>query len=90
MPVAAKVAARRGDFPKAIEVGRNAVALAASGDSLNRTARACVALAEVFRLSEQEELAFPELESALALYERKGNVVDAGRVQRLLGVTTAA
>jgi DNA-binding SARP family transcriptional activator/tetratricopeptide (TPR) repeat protein len=90
MPVAAKVMARRGDFDAALSLGRDAVALAASGDALNRTAKAIVDMAEVLRLSGQDELARKELESALSLYERKVNAVGVSHVQGLLGVTTAA
>jgi tetratricopeptide (TPR) repeat protein len=90
MPVAAKLAARREDFTRAAEVGREAVALAASGDALNRSAKARVDLAEVLQLSGQEKGARQELESALALYERKANAVEATRVQTLLGATTVA
>ena len=90
MPVAAKIAAQRKDFARATALGRDAVALAASGDALNRTAKALGDLAEVLRLSGQEDLARHELASALSLYERKGNVVEATRVQARLSVTTAA
>ena len=84
MPVAAKIAARREDFSSAMELGHEAVALAASGDALNRSAKACVDLAEVLQLSGQERRARQELESALSLYERKCNAVEASRVRALL------
>ncbi len=89
MPVAAKIAARRGAFDGAIELGSEAVSLARSGDALNRTAKAHVDLAEVRRLAGEDELERTELESALLLYESKANTVEASRVQALLGVATA-
>jgi ATP/maltotriose-dependent transcriptional regulator MalT len=89
MPVAAKLAAHGGDFARAAEIGRDAVVLAESGDALNRTARAYADLAEVYKLAGKEEVARQHLESAFSLYEAKANVVEASRVQALLGVTAA-
>jgi DNA-binding SARP family transcriptional activator len=90
MPVAAKIAARRQDFSSARRLGHDAVTIAEEGDALNRTAKARLDLAEVLQLSGERERATQELESALSLYERKGNVVEAARVQALLGMVTAA
>ena len=90
MPVAAKLAALREDFKGAIAIGREAARLAASGDALNRTAKAYADLAEVFRLAGQEGPWRRELASALSLYEAKGNEVEAARVDLLLRVATPA
>jgi hypothetical protein len=56
---------------------------------LNRSAKARVDLAEVFRLADSHDLARHELETARSLYELKGNLVQVGRLQALLGVATA-
>jgi class 3 adenylate cyclase len=89
MPVAAKLAARRGEVAAATTLGRDAVAIATGGDALNRSAKARVDLAEVFRLADSHDLARHELETARSLYELKGNLVQVGRLQALLGVATA-
>ncbi len=90
MPVAAKLAARCQDFGRAMRLGYEAVSIAESGDALNRTARAKLDLAEVLALTDRPERARRERESSLALYERKGNVVEAARVRALLDVVTVA
>ncbi len=90
MPVAAKLAARRQDFGGAMRLGYEAVSIAESGDALNRTAKAKLDLAEVLVLTDRPERARRERESSLALYEHKGNVIEAERVRALLGVVTVA
>jgi hypothetical protein len=60
---------------------RDALELAARTDSLNRHARILVALAEVFELAGDDEQAQEHLASALDLYQRKGNLVEAEQVR---------
>ena len=82
-----KLLARRGELEEGEQLAREAVALAAETDRLNAHADALVDLAEVLALSGQDGR--PELEEALALYERKGNVVTAERTRSRLAKLTA-
>ena len=75
----AKLLARRGDFEEGERLAREAVALGAETDMLNMHAGALVDLAEVLALAGQDGRG--ELEQALALYERKGNLVMAERTR---------
>ncbi len=84
--VRAKVLARRGELQEGERLAREAVALAEETDMLNAHADALIDLAEVLALAGQDAQA--ELEQAIALYERKGNVVMAERTRsRLAGLT---
>ena len=76
------VLARRGDLQEGERLAREAVALAAETDMLNAHADALVDLAEVSALAGRD--ARPELEQALTLYERKGNLVMAERTRSML------
>jgi class 3 adenylate cyclase/tetratricopeptide (TPR) repeat protein len=82
--VRAKVLAHRGDLARAETLARDAVALAAEGDALHLHGDALVDLSEVLVLAGQRDEAAVALEQALALYERKGNVVMAGRARERL------
>ena len=82
--VRAKVLARRGESEAAEQLAREAVALAEETDALNEHAAALLDLAEVLTLGGRDARA--ELEDALALYERKGNLVMAERTRARLGV----
>jgi tetratricopeptide (TPR) repeat protein len=82
-----KVLARRGELEEGERLAREAVALAEETDMLNAHADALVDLAEVFELAGQDSRA--ELEQALALYERKGNLVMAERTRSTLMKLTA-
>jgi DNA-binding SARP family transcriptional activator len=53
-------------------------------DALHGTARAVLALAEIFWLSGRDAEAAETVAGAVALYERKGNIVGARRAQSLL------
>jgi class 3 adenylate cyclase/tetratricopeptide (TPR) repeat protein len=75
--VRGKVLARRGEVEEGERLAREAVALAAETDMLNMHADALVDLAEVLALAGRDPRA--ELDEALALYERKGNLVMAER-----------
>ena len=73
--VRAKVLARRGAYAEAERNARDAVSLADSTDMLNWQGRALVDLAEVLALAGRREEAAAELDRAIVLYKRKGNVV---------------
>jgi tetratricopeptide (TPR) repeat protein len=75
----AKVLARRGELDEAVRLAREAVALLGETDMLNAHADGLLDLAEVLALAGQD--ARGELEQALALYERKGNLVMAERTR---------
>jgi tetratricopeptide (TPR) repeat protein len=77
--VRARVLAGRGEHDEAERLAREAVALAEVTDMLNLHADALISLAEVLVLAGKE--ARPALEQALALYERKGNLVVAERTR---------
>jgi class 3 adenylate cyclase len=79
--------ARRGEFHEGERLAREAVALAEETDMLNAHADALIDLAEVLTLADQDGRA--ELEQALALYERKGNLVMAERARSRLAELTA-
>jgi mannose/cellobiose epimerase-like protein (N-acyl-D-glucosamine 2-epimerase family) len=74
--------ARRGDLEEGERLAREAVALAEETDMLSAHAGALLALADVLALGGREARA--ELEEALALYERKGNLVMAERTRARL------
>jgi class 3 adenylate cyclase/tetratricopeptide (TPR) repeat protein len=75
----AKALAHRGELAEGERLVREAVALAEPTDMLNAHAEALMDLAEVLTLAQKDASA--ELEQALALYERKGNVVMAERAR---------
>jgi tetratricopeptide (TPR) repeat protein len=84
--VRGKVLARRGELEEGERLAREAIALAEETDMLNVHADALLDLAEVLALAEQDARA--ELDTALALYERKGNLVMAGRTRSRLAELT--
>jgi hypothetical protein len=75
----AKILARRGELDTAEGLAREAVALARDTDMLDAHATALLDLAEVMELGGRDAPA--ELEEALALFERKGNLVMAERAR---------
>ncbi|HEU4451363.1 MAG TPA: adenylate/guanylate cyclase domain-containing protein [Gaiellaceae bacterium] len=79
--VRAKVLARRGDADAALPLAREAVALLRTTDALVRQADALVDQAEVLRLLDEGDAARACLEEAIELFERKGNVVAAGKAR---------
>jgi class 3 adenylate cyclase/tetratricopeptide (TPR) repeat protein len=85
--VRGKVLTRRGELQEGERLAREAVALAAETDMLNAHAGALIDLAEVLALAGQDARA--ELEQALALYERKGNLVMAERTRSRLAEFSA-
>ena len=82
--VRARILARRGQHAKAEELAREAVLLAEETDMLNYHANALADLAEVDVAAGRAEDGSAHLEEALALYERKGNLVAVGRAGRRL------
>jgi class 3 adenylate cyclase/tetratricopeptide (TPR) repeat protein len=82
--VRARVLAARGQADEAEREARSAVQQATAGDAVEMTANAYCALAEVMEEADREREAAEALQEALRLYEGKGNVVAAKRVQQLL------
>ena len=83
-----RVLARRGELGEGERLAREAVALGAETDMLNAHGDALLDLAEVLALAGQDARA--ELDQALALYERKGNLVMAERTRSRLAEPTAS
>jgi class 3 adenylate cyclase/tetratricopeptide (TPR) repeat protein len=83
----AKVLGRRGDHAEAERLARGAIAMALETDSINEQADAYADLADVLALAGREQEADAALRGALALYERKGNVVRARRTRDRLAAS---
>jgi tetratricopeptide (TPR) repeat protein len=81
LQVRAKVLARHGATAEAERLAREAVALGARTDMLNLQAVAALDLAEVLELGGRPDAATDEVARALALFERKGNLVLANRTR---------
>jgi len=88
--VRAKVLARHGDSAEAERLAREAVAVCEETDMLNAQGDTYVDLAEVFLLAGKTDEAAAALAQALERYERKGNLVSAGRAQTRLAELRAA
>jgi tetratricopeptide (TPR) repeat protein len=88
--VAAKLQARRGEVEAAERLAREAIDIADSTDVLNQRAKLRLDLAEVLRIAGRDADATGAVEEAIALYERKGNVVAAQRARTLLDVSALA
>ncbi|HVR88340.1 MAG TPA: adenylate/guanylate cyclase domain-containing protein [Candidatus Limnocylindria bacterium] len=83
--VRAKMLARRGEFDRAEALAREVVALAEPDDNLNMRGHTLMDLAEVMRLADKIAESRHCVETALHLYERKGNAVSAAAARALLG-----
>jgi tetratricopeptide (TPR) repeat protein len=83
--VRARVLAARGAFAEAEALALAAVELAATSDFLNCRGDAVLDLSRVLARCGKHEEALKATGAALALYERKGNVVAAGQAVRQLG-----
>jgi class 3 adenylate cyclase/tetratricopeptide (TPR) repeat protein len=83
-----KLLARRGELEEGERLAREAVAVAEETDMLNVHADALLGLADVLVLAGRDARA--ELDEALALYERKGNLVMAERTRSRLAELAAA
>ena len=81
LAVEARIAAHRGNFGEALDLGGQAVEHAEGVDNLNRRAEAWLALAEVQRAAGRYGEADASVAEALTLYERKGNLTAAGRLR---------
>ena len=82
--VRAQVLARRGERAEAEQLAREAVSLAGETDMLNWHGNALADLAEVYALAGRAQESRAQLKQALALYERKGNIVAGAKVRRRL------
>jgi tetratricopeptide (TPR) repeat protein len=80
----AQTLAHAGDFGAAEALAREAVAFAAESDFLDSHADALTTLAEVRCLARRPDGAAADLEEAIQLYERKGNVASAARTRTKL------
>jgi tetratricopeptide (TPR) repeat protein len=78
--VEAKLAARDGDLGAALELAREAAALAGATDALNQRAQVGLDLATVLRAAGREGEATAAEEEALRLLEAKGNVAALVRI----------
>ncbi len=89
--VRAKVLARRGEQAEAVRLATEAVKLGDDTDRLDAQGDAYADLAEVLELGGELDEATAALELALDRYERKGNLVSAGRTRaRLEKLATGA
>jgi class 3 adenylate cyclase/tetratricopeptide (TPR) repeat protein len=79
-----KILARRGEYPEAERLVREGVRLLESTQFVNDHANSLLDLAEVLRFAGRPGDAATAIESAIELFERKGNVVSAERARRLL------
>jgi predicted ATPase/class 3 adenylate cyclase len=79
-----KILAQRAEFDAAQRLAREAVVLAEKTDALNHQADSLMDLVEVLELAGKTDAAAAALEHALALYERKGNLVMAERARARL------
>ena len=79
-----KVLARGGDHADAERLAREAVAIGEETELLDAQAETHADLGEVLSIAGRPQEATEALEQALARYERKGNLVMAGRVRARL------
>src|SRR5439155_7478465 len=82
--VRAKVLAHHGETGEAERLAREAVAVGSETDMVNSRGDAHSDLAEVLELAARRDEAAVEVEKALALYERKGNIVMTERCRASL------
>ena len=82
--VRAMVAARRGSFEEGERLAREALTVIDDSDFLCDRADARVALAEVLALADRRGEAAEAVREAIALYEAKGNVLQAGHARARL------
>ena len=82
--IRAKALARRGELAEAETLAHEAVELAATTDFSTFHGDALIDLAEVLRIAGRAAEAKPAVEHAVTLYERKGNIVSAGKARTLL------
>ncbi|MGZ4354900.1 MAG: adenylate/guanylate cyclase domain-containing protein, partial [Gaiellaceae bacterium] len=85
----ARVLARRGELAEAERLARAASAMAATTDMLTVRGDALLDLAAVLGAAGRAADRDDAVRTALALYERKGDVVDAARARELLAPASA-
>jgi class 3 adenylate cyclase/tetratricopeptide (TPR) repeat protein len=83
--VKAKILAHQGRSAEAETLARDAVALIAPTDLLSHHGDAMLDLAEVLRTISRTDEYHGVVQTALSLYEEKGNVIGAARTRALLG-----
>ncbi len=89
LSVLARVAARRGDAERGLELAREAVSLAEPTEYLETRADAHLALAEVARAAGRVDESASAAACALELYERKGHVIGVQRVRAFTALGSA-
>jgi ATP/maltotriose-dependent transcriptional regulator MalT len=82
--VRAMILARRGDFDGAVTLAVEAVRTMDGTDAIDSTAYALMDQYETLRLAGRDEEARAAAREALAMFERKGNVVSAEKTRVLL------
>jgi tetratricopeptide (TPR) repeat protein len=82
--VRAKGLARRGEFDQAERLAAEALSFAGESDFLNAHGDAYLDLAEVLELAGRPSDALIALDQAIALFERKENIVSAARARETL------
>jgi len=82
--VHAMLLARRGELDEAIAISLEAIAMRRRSDAIVFLADALTDFAEVLRFTGREDEVRAVRNEALRLYERKGDVVSAGRLRALL------
>jgi tetratricopeptide (TPR) repeat protein len=80
----AHVLAARDDLPGALAAVREAVLSSEGSDDISQRGDALVDLATILMQAGQADQALTALHDAIALYDRKGNVVGAERAQAIL------
>jgi class 3 adenylate cyclase/tetratricopeptide (TPR) repeat protein len=85
----AGVLARRGEHDGAVELARDAVAIAAQTDWLNMRGDAQMSLARTLATAGKDDQSRAAASAAAQLYEAKGNLVSARHAQAAAGLTTA-
>jgi tetratricopeptide (TPR) repeat protein len=80
----ARVLSRRGDHGQALELVHEALSLLEPTDFFGQHAYVCDVHGEVLAASGRSEEAAEAVERAIALHERKGNVVSAARSRAML------
>ena len=83
--VRAKLRARQGDTERATALAKAMVELVQREDNLNMHGHALMDLAEVLRLAGRTDESRRCVESALELYDQKGNAVSAAAARAVLG-----
>jgi ATP/maltotriose-dependent transcriptional regulator MalT len=77
----ARVAAHRGDLSEALALARRSVELAGKSDSPEGQARQWIVLAEVLRANGEDAEADTAVETAVRIWERKGNIAAVARLR---------